>query len=279
MSILGKYQLRRSLWTEAPRDLKVSGHLGLEAWYSGNFQVAVTLFSAHPAFSLFRTSALVEQSFPKIYKMRQHIDQEANNDVWFKQPDGPLSDAERFVEKFRRFQMSKSQTDFDNLEYPGRSVREMTALAQAHLIFAYRNQEHAGRALTVAEDLAKFNGEGKILSPWFVTHALLLHGRMAMKQGNALIAEALFDAAKEKAEEAFSFQGNCGRNEVLLWRCMKHKADLLVKWEKREAQGVAILEGISGKYDLAEIADASEIFVPPPSLEDLDILLESFISK
>jgi hypothetical protein len=152
----------------------------------------------------------------------------------------------------------------------------MATLAQAHLMFAYRHNQHAGRALTVAEDLAKFSAEGKVLSPWFIAHALLLHGRMAQRQGNALVAEGLCEAAKEQADTAFSLQGNTGRNAVLLWRCQKQKADLLVKWEKREKQGVEILESISGKYELAEIADASEFFVPPPSLDALDGILAEY---
>jgi hypothetical protein len=92
-----------------------------------------------------------------------------------------------------------------------------------------------------------------------------------MRQGNALIAEACFEAAIEKTSEAVAlWETSTRRLEVLMWRCRKHKADLLVKWEKRESQGVEMLESLHGKYDLNEIADASELFIPPPALDDIE---------
>ena len=264
--------LRSGLWSQATTlltqslpdsSVALAAHLGLAAYYVGNYSQAEVHFSAHPSLALFKISAAVEKAFPKVVRIPQSL-----IDPWQVMVTGSLgaSPTADYIRKLRNFQVTKAQAELDALRYPGESVREMAALAQSHLVFAYRNSQHVGRALTVAEDLGKFNEEGKVLSLWYITHALLLHGKIAQRQGNALIAEALFDAAKEKADEACVRLGDTPRNQVLQWRCLKHKADLLVKWDKRESQGVAILESIGGKYDLTEIADASELFLPPPSL-------------
>jgi hypothetical protein len=122
--------------------------------------------------------------------------------------------------------------------------------------------------LKAGELLRDASPEGRALAPWFIAHGLVLHGKLAVQQGNAVLADGLFNAAIEQAENQLSG----ARKRLLMFRCKRAKGDLLLKWDKREREGADILEHLE-KFDLSEAADASEFFVPPPSLQEIHDIL------
>ena len=238
---------------------QLSGYIGLAHFYIGDFKSAVNAFKPHHP--LWAAAASLELHFPRPVEMRNAVRNHVqSDDPWsryFRDPSAALPGG--FVESFRLFSMSPSLESFKNIPVP-RNVQEQTALAQASLLLAHRLPVAAGQALADAEELARFSPEGKALAPWFICHSLQLHGKKAVSSGQAVLAEALFTAAREQA--AFVF--NPRRREICEFRCDRALGELLSKWQKREDKGVELLESVAGRFDLAEIADASEIFLPPP---------------
>jgi hypothetical protein len=228
-----------------PDHKQLNGFLGVGYFYAGNFSAATKAFQ--PDYPHFAAAADLEQKFPRPREMLGVMP--------------PTESENLFFERFRSFQKNPTLDSFRSIP-PTCDFQELAALAQASLTLAHRIPEAAGQALADAEELGRSGPEGKTLAPWFIAHSLLVHGRVAVTSGQALLAEALFQAAKERAVDISSL----ARREVCEYRCDKAMGELLLKWEKREDRGASILESISGKFDLNEIADASEMFLPPPSL-------------
>jgi len=267
----GSHHLKLGNWPEAVREFQaakdlgtqvnkqLADSLGLAYFYSGDFASAASTFDD----SISAAAAELEANFPNPEKMRKAAISRlgADSSPWarfFIQPTSEI--ANPFVEAYRQFTLSPSIDSFKKIPASS-NFQEKTATAQASLILAHRNPAAVGQALSDAEELFQTGPEGKTLGPWFISHALLIHGKQAVANGKAVLAEGLFQAAKEQSQQ-LTFEK---RRAVLEFRCDKALGELLSKWEKREDRGVEILSSISGKFNLGKIADASELFLPPPT--------------
>ena len=274
--------LNRGRWSSAIKDLtqqsidqsspKLSAYLGLAYFYSADFTKAADCFSKLP---LFKVAAEVEDRFPNIDSMRAAIENTSTPSPWLSVVLTPADSLEsQIAEAYRVFSlkpneasMNKFKETFELIKNP--SLTDLAVNAQTRITFGFRSPSvvSAANALSAAEALKKHSPEGLIISAWYISHALILHGRIAAQQGNAVLAEGLFDAAKEQASEGF--QGS-SRQALALHRATKEKAQLLLKWDKRENEGVSLMESLKCQYDQTTTADASELFIPPPSKAEID---------
>lgn len=265
--------LKRGQWSEAISPLKkahaespspqLSGYIGIAHFYSGDFNSALAAFTPnHPVSA---ASAALELHFPRPGEMltaaKSHL---ISQDPWalaFIQPHTAVDNP--FVDSFRNFCINPTLDTFKKIPAPA-TLQEKSAIAQASLMLAHRLPIAAGQALADAEELGRDGPEGKLLSPWFTCHSLLVHGKRAVNSGQAVLAEALFTAAREQAAAVF----NPSRRQICEFRCDKALGELLSKWDKREDRGVQLLESVAGRFDLNLIATASELFLPPPQIQE-----------
>jgi hypothetical protein len=233
--------------------------LGLSYFYSGQFQKAKNVFSAE-GLRFAASAAEAEDSFPDLTRMKTSFSD-------FAKLYTTKSKHQQYFDDFHDKPSSENLKKLPLPTEPHLSFYEKSALAQAHIKYAYSvDPNHAGRALTVAETLKNHSIEGSLYAPWFIGHALLLHADLAKANGQAVMAEGIIEAALSQVDAMIS---ESGRSEVLRWRCLKKKGELLFQWEKREDKGAELLESIRGNFDLMQTAEASEYFYEFPSLEML----------
>ena len=258
------------------RDRMFHAYQGMAQYYQGDFNSASGSFR-NAELREFQATAELELHFPDVCKMRKSISgvlgtstnrtSEEHVSPWcsiYMDPEARLSD-DPFAEGYRNCVLTPTVVLLRAIPGP-KSFSEKHAFAQITQIVASRTFEVPSTALQAAEELKRSGPEGSALAPWFIGHSLLLHGKLAERQGNALLAEGLYDAAREQAESLM----NLKRKDLLVHRSSKAKGQLLLKWENRDIQGSRILEGLD-KVDIHAAADASEVFLPAPSLEAIEL--------
>lgn len=78
-----------------------------------------------------------------------------------------------------------------------------------------------------------------VIANWIIARALLLRGNLFQFNANALMAEAMYRAAIEKLEgDAMTLP----RVTALKYRANRELGTLLSKWDKRESEGMKLIE-------------------------------------
>jgi hypothetical protein len=124
--------------------------------------------------------------------------------------------------------------------------------------------EFVTASLREGEALGRRGGEFELMSKWFIGRSLLLRGRLFLFNGNALMAEGMFRAAGDLA----TVHPPNPRLATLQSLASHALGDLLVKWEKREAEG----DRIKSLHPLPPPSGEIRRFIPEPVIAELDQL-------
>ena len=132
--------------------------------------------------------------------------------------------------------------------------------AEVHLV---------GRALKAAETFGKHSApEIEIIKRWYIGRSLILRGRLFEFNGNALMAEGMYQAAIEQSNKQTT-----PRLRILQAMSSKALGGLLRKWEKRENEGTVFIDSSSWLSTQAAEAASNRIILEPTFQELMSLEL------
>ena len=245
--------------------------------YAGNTQRCVDVFSSvNPRTTSSRAMESCTERFRLAASVQLHLETDCmipqSDSVWWRLGSGdkPGTSSDPLAHGICEIIEGRTAEVPDELKLEAEAYSMLIKASNALSKLSVANTEGSELELVNAALKAGKKIRSKTIGSWYIGRSLLMRGQLFEYNGNALMAEAMYSAARDvtiSAEVA-----DTARIRILRKMACNSLGDLLLKWEKREPVGAKLKALNQVPVDKETLERAINFFVPEPTLEQLDIL-------